>query len=242
VKDESDKGVKTVSKRLFMDLYKKARNEAFSQRNIQQAWKGAGLFPLDPERVISMAIPRPSTPPAQISSAAPPAPPTPKTPRSSVNVQSLQQQILSSSAPLSPLARLSILKICEAAQRAMGEVAILQYDNRALWHRIYRKDAMSSSRRFIVSRSRVVSEKDIMDSRHTKNYVRVLAIEWPEKSPLELAAQAAERIGIDSEQNVLLSEIPDDDMTSGDWANVIEEVDNRTFEELVQGLPNMLNS
>jgi hypothetical protein len=31
-------------------------------------------------------------------------------------------------------------------------------------------------------------------------------------------------------------------MTSGDWANVIEEVDNRTFEEFVQGLPNMLNS
>jgi hypothetical protein len=238
VKDESDKGVKTITKRLFMDLYRKARDEAFSLCNIKKAWKGAGLFPLDPERVISIAVPRPTTPPAQISSAAPVPPTTPSTPRSSLDVRTLQRQILSSSAPLSPLARLSILKICEAAQRAMGEIAILKYDNRALWQRVYRKDAMGSTRRFIVSRARVVSEKDVMEARHAKNYVRVLAIEWPEKSPLELAAQAAERMTVD--QNVSVSEIPDDTMTSDDWTNVLEEVDEGTFEELVQGLPNML--
>jgi hypothetical protein len=242
VKEESDKGVKTISKRLFMDLYKKARDESLSERNILKAWKGAGLFPLDPERVISAAIPRPATPPAQISSAAPAAPPTPATPRSALDVRSLQMSILSSSAPLSPLARLSILNICEAAQRAMGEVAILKYDNRALWQRIYRKDAMGSSRRFIVSRARVVSEQNIMEARHAKNYVRVLAIEWPEKSPLQLAAQATERTGIISDQEVSVSEIPGEAMTSDDWANVIEEVDDATFEELVQGLPNMLSS
>ncbi len=96
----------------------------------------------------------------------------------------------------------------------MGEIAILKYDNRALWQRVYRKDAMSSTRRFIVSRARVVSEKDIMEARHAKNYVRVLAIEWPEKSPQELAAQATERLNVD--QNVSILEIPDDMMTSDD--------------------------
>jgi hypothetical protein len=184
VKEECDKGIKTISKRLFMYLYKKARDDAFSSRNITQAWKGAGLFSLDPEWVISVAIPRPSTPPAQVSSAAPAPPTTPGTPRSSLDVRTLQRQILSSSAPLSPHAQLSILKICEAAQRAMGEVAILRYDNRALWHRVYRKCAMNATRCFIVSRAPVVSERDIMEARHAKNYVKVLAIEWPEKSPL----------------------------------------------------------
>ncbi len=122
----------------------------------------------------------------------------------------------------------------------MGEVAILRYDNKALWQRIYRKDANSSVRRFVVSRARVVSEKDIMDARHAKNYVRVLAIEWPEKSSPQLpTTESTSTTEINSGNGVFISEISDEAMTSDDWGNVIEEVDSDTFEEIVRGLPNL---
>ncbi len=47
---------------------------------------------------------------------------------------------------------------------------------------------------------------------------------------------------MNDDQNVSVSEIPDNVMTSDDWANVLEAVDEQSFEELVQGLPNMLAS
>jgi hypothetical protein len=54
-------------------------------------------------------------------------------PRSAADVRMLQTSMLLPSASLSPLTPMSILKICQAAQCAMSEVAILRYDNRALW-------------------------------------------------------------------------------------------------------------
>ncbi len=99
---------------------------------------------------------------------------------------------------------------------------------------------MSATQQFIVSRARVAAEKDIIEARHTKNYVRVLAIKWLEESPLELAAEATERLNVD--WNVSVLEIPDETITSDGWANVSEEVDDRNCEELEQGLPNMLAS
>ncbi len=49
---------------MFIDLYHDARSSAFYERTIEGAWRGAGLYPLDKERLLSRANPRPTTPPS----------------------------------------------------------------------------------------------------------------------------------------------------------------------------------
>ncbi len=41
-------GEKNITKNMFIDLYQRARDDAFSASNIQGAWKGTGLVPFDP--------------------------------------------------------------------------------------------------------------------------------------------------------------------------------------------------
>jgi hypothetical protein len=43
-------GVKTVGKEHFTLLYSPARDQAFSKRNITNAWAATGLFPFNPDK------------------------------------------------------------------------------------------------------------------------------------------------------------------------------------------------
>jgi hypothetical protein len=45
-------GANTIGKEHFTALYSHAREVAFTPRNIRGAWKGAGLYPLRPDRVL----------------------------------------------------------------------------------------------------------------------------------------------------------------------------------------------
>jgi regulator of replication initiation timing len=163
---------------MFVDLYQKARNTAFTPANIEGAWRGAGLVPLNPGRAVEYALPSlrtPSPPPTSIHTPASP----PATPSSSAGVQRLRKQLLSREARLSPYARIGIQKVCNTAQKAMTEAAILRYDNKQLRYRLQQKDARNSQKRFIVSRVRVVLERDIQEAKLTKSPVRQLQLEWP---------------------------------------------------------------
>jgi hypothetical protein len=146
--------------------------------NIEGAWRGAGLVPLAPERVVEYALPRLVTPPPPDRSVNPTESP-PVTPRSSTGVQPLRMQLLLPRARLSPYARIGVRRVSDVAQQAMTEAAILRYDNKQLCYRLQQKEGTASARRFIVSRARVVSEKDIQEAKLTKNPVRQLQIEWP---------------------------------------------------------------
>jgi hypothetical protein len=47
-----------IRKQHFTLLYERARQKAFTLRNIRSGWTKAGLFPFNPERVLS-DIPKP---------------------------------------------------------------------------------------------------------------------------------------------------------------------------------------
>jgi hypothetical protein len=49
-------GVNTVGKQHFTYLYSPAREKAFTKRNILGAWRGSGLFPFNPERVLAESL------------------------------------------------------------------------------------------------------------------------------------------------------------------------------------------
>ncbi len=164
---------------MFMDLYQKARADAFTASNIDGAWRGAGLIPLDPGQAVSYACPRLATPPSPEAPTADVLPPLPQTPRSSGGVQKHRMQLLSPSKRLYPHARVSIQKISNAAQQAMTEDALLQYENRQLRYRLYEKEAWNAIKKSIASMARVVSEKDIQEAKLTENAVRQAQSECP---------------------------------------------------------------
>jgi len=45
-------GANTVGKQHFTSLYSRARDVAFTPRNIKSGWAKAGLFPFDPNKVL----------------------------------------------------------------------------------------------------------------------------------------------------------------------------------------------
>jgi hypothetical protein len=118
---------------------------------------------------------------------APAIPQHPKLLKQLPKFKKMQASVLSPSTRLNPSSRLKVQKICLSAQQALAEIAILRYESRTLWQRVYQKDRHRAQPHYIISRARVVSEKDIMDARHARNNVRVLAIEWPGWPPPEAA-------------------------------------------------------
>jgi len=91
------RGVGTISKQHFTYLYKPAREAALTKRNILSAWRGSGLFPFNPERVLTdtpkppakLTIPRAESVESQQYESMP----TPATPVSAESLASLLNMI-----------------------------------------------------------------------------------------------------------------------------------------------------
>jgi hypothetical protein len=70
-------GLVSLTKRDFWPLFHEAWEKAFCARNIRSAWEVAGIYPLNPQRVITNVITQPATPDRQVM-----PPQSTKTPRS----------------------------------------------------------------------------------------------------------------------------------------------------------------
>jgi hypothetical protein len=234
VREATREGATKITTRIFMDLYRGARDLAFTEGNIKGAWRGAGLFPFDKNRVLLRANPRSSTPPAQIRPSDGLSE-CPTTPHSTNGVRSLQNQVIAALPHLCPATRIGVQKLGVAAQMAMGENIILRYDNRVLRYCLQQKDSHKSQRAFLVSRARVVTEKDIMDARHAKNNVRVLAIECPGPASEDTTTAEAP-----AEPLITTFDFSNSLITFEDEENVIFEVGDDDFDRIVHGLPNLV--
>jgi hypothetical protein len=62
ISDHSVYGAENISKREFLFFFQQARQEAITIRNIESAWRKAGLHPFDPLPILSLL--RPKTPPS----------------------------------------------------------------------------------------------------------------------------------------------------------------------------------
>ncbi|KAI1532887.1 DDE-1 domain containing protein [Pyrenophora tritici-repentis] len=134
-------GVNTVGKQHFTYLYGPARGRAFTKRNILGAWRGSGLFPFNPNRVLA-EIPKPPTD-LTISTADEPrinlrpdyeALPTPATPVSGETLISLLDMIKhapNDEANSQHKARLQ-QKVANAAQTYLAKIALLSNRNQFL--------------------------------------------------------------------------------------------------------------
>jgi hypothetical protein len=126
--------VNTVGKQHFTYLYSPARAKAFTKRNILRAWRGSGLFPFNPERVLA-DIPKP---PMNLTISTideprvDPCPdyetlPTPATPVSGEALMSLLdriKQVPNDEASSQHKAKLQ-QKVANAAQTYLAKIALL---------------------------------------------------------------------------------------------------------------------
>jgi hypothetical protein len=194
-RDEAERlfqgGANTVGKQHFTSLYSRAREKAFTKRNIMAGWAACGLFPFNPDRVLRV------TPKPPVQSTAPRAdeievgashqddvpptcqddvPPTPVTPVSAEGVVSLQNLIKQDAHTLNEvrneasIQRLErhVQKLAHAAQVSLAERAFLSAECALLDNRNQMLTRMNneakvrrSTRSIVLGKAKVMSFEDI---------------------------------------------------------------------------------
>jgi hypothetical protein len=135
----------SVDKLVFLEAYLEARDKAFSLKNIESAWRKAGLQPFDPRLVID-ALPvvqiepssssRPITPLESTSSSPPILQGALKTPAHVNDIQRILQLQRDGQID-NPQAYLT--KVCKAAEKAIAERLILGNHNTDMLEALARK-------------------------------------------------------------------------------------------------------
>ena len=169
--------VGTIGKEHFTSLYSPARYEAFTPRNIRAGWAKAGLFPLNPDRVLR-EIPKPievnASTTNEVRGGCYPQdqltiPQTPVTPASVEAVMSLHNLIKQDVHMLDDTSkrRLNkhIQKLTNAAQLSFAERALLQEHNQFLAKINSEAKVRRSAKSKIIGTARVMSYEDLEKAR-----------------------------------------------------------------------------
>ena len=160
-------GANTVGKQHFTLLYQRARNLAFTSRNIRSDWAKTGLYPFDPEKglrevrnsqddVVSQTLDATTHISSQDGLL-----PTPVTAESLVKIE--QETTLDSSS------RHRIRKLANAAEKAFADRAILLDENQLLFEQNNEKTTRVSIRSTVVGNAKVMSWDDILEAQRKRD-------------------------------------------------------------------------
>jgi hypothetical protein len=128
-------GVNTIGKQHFTSLYKPAREQAFTPKNIRAGFTASGLFPFNPDRVLRTVAKPPDELTLAVIDEAPcqgdVEPQTPITPVSAEGLTSLQNLILEKDAhSLNQTSKQNLqrhlLKLAKATQLSLATSALQQ--------------------------------------------------------------------------------------------------------------------
>jgi hypothetical protein len=180
-RDEAERlfhgGANTVGKQHFTSLYSRAREKAFTKRNIMAGWAACGLFPFNPDRVLRVT----PKPPAQSTGAdeievgachQDDVPTTPVTPVSVEGLVSLQNLIKQDAHTLDeasmPRLERHVQKLAHAAQASFArrsfldaKCALLDNRNQMLTKLNNEAKVRRSTRSIVVGKAKVMSFEDI---------------------------------------------------------------------------------
>lgn len=109
----------SMTKPLFYSIFKDAWNASFTEKNIQSAWKKSGIFPLDPDMVISK-ITRTQKKPSEEPKLFP------ATPTNAVGLRQLQRKFIESPTPV------KTTLLFETLEELITKVSILKLENEGL--------------------------------------------------------------------------------------------------------------
>jgi hypothetical protein len=160
-------GANTVGKQHFTLLYSRARDTAFTARNIKSGWSKTGLYPFNPDKVLK-SIQRPQAELRIVNG------PVQTEVESSLQVESLQTPVTSEAlASLRTLiqqdaqvvdiqSKCRLQKLANAAEKAFAERALLIDENRLLFQQNDESKVRASTKATIVGKAKVMSYEDIV--------------------------------------------------------------------------------
>jgi hypothetical protein len=168
-------GVNTVNKQHFTYLYSPARERAMTKKNILGGWRGSGLFPFDPDRVLAET---PKPPPTEItipnidevrSCAQNEVPPTPVTPVAVEALTTLQKLIKQDTVGLDEANQRSlqrhVQKLTNAAHTSFARSAMQQERIQFLLTINDEAKVRRSTKAIIIGDARVMSYEDLEKAR-----------------------------------------------------------------------------
>jgi hypothetical protein len=175
-RDEAERlfrgGANTIGKQHFTSLYSPAREKAFTARNIMAAWAACGLFPFNPDRVLSVT-PKPLNAPTlpkcdgiKVGACRQEeVPRTPMTPASAEGIALLHNLIKQDAHTFNGTStqRLEchVQKLVNAATISFAERALLHDQNQMLTKMNNEAKVRRSTRSVVVGKAKVMSFEDI---------------------------------------------------------------------------------
>jgi len=196
--------VGTIGKEHFTYLYSPARTKAFTPRNIRAGWSKAGLYPFNPDKVLS-EVPKPlrelTAPESNVTEApsntlneVPITPVTPVSAEAFTSLSNAFKRLPNDEANRRHKEKLQ-QKLVKAAQRCFAECAILQGQNEFLAQIINEGKKRRPTKSNIVGRAKVMAWEDIAkateelaDKKKAKENKKVER----EKKKAQIAARKAE--------------------------------------------------
>jgi hypothetical protein len=161
---------KPVSKGDFLQIYERACLEGFKKRNIRGSWRGAGLRPFNPSKVLKdfkYPVPLPQTPTRRIADIDSISPSLDKSPHNLHHLQKHQDYILDAIEPLSQLQN-SVSGVFRMTSRLLVENARLQDEVSGIKRSIGQENDDSQRRRLKIGEDHCITGDDILEQRRIK--------------------------------------------------------------------------
>jgi hypothetical protein len=170
-------GSDTIGKQHFTLLYDRARQKAFSQRNILAGWSKAGLRPFNPQRVLSevqkpivnsvstvLTINNPNH-----DMTLPELPNTPVTADALSTLRKTIDNTVSNIDALDLAAKSCIRKLANAAENAFAERSILLDENLLLFQQNNERAVRVSTKATMIGNARVMKYEDILKEQELRD-------------------------------------------------------------------------
>jgi hypothetical protein len=165
-------GANTVGKEHFTLLYSRARDKALTSRNIRSGWSRAGLFPLNPDKVLHH-IPQPPNEQDHLQVHIQPPLTSPVelliTPVTSDGVASLCKRIKQEIHLLDDSGKQQVEKLEHAAQRAIASRDLLFVKNDMLTKQNNERKVRQSVKSTVVGTAKVMSYHDLMEAEEKRD-------------------------------------------------------------------------
>jgi hypothetical protein len=209
-------GANTVGKQHFTLLYSRAREQAFTSRNVKSGWSKTGLYPFSPHRVLKDI----QKPVAELrvpnNTGAMTDTEVLQTPVTSEALTALHSQIDRETLLLDAPNRHRLRKLANAARKCFAERALLLDENRLLFEQNNESNCRKSVRPTKVGEAKVISYDDIVEAQAKRDAKEGAVREGkrgakrkgcaPKKAPAKRARKSEVEVAVDEIETIGLRE------------------------------------
>lgn len=204
-------GANAIGKQHFTLSYKRAHEMAMTTRNIRSAWSRAGLYPINPEKVLAgMAKPVVVEQNASTDDTRTEYPDIHgdelRTPTTSSGWRMLQREVAESISTLDGKTKLYFQKMTNASEKSYAENALHRDQIRLLLEQNNEKKIRQSIKSTVVGHAKVMSYEDIVEARKKRDEKEVAKADRAAKTLKRKAAAGtatgAKRLWIEDAENI----------------------------------------